>query len=65
VVGIGGSSHASHRHERAKRSSTKVVSSGGFDWGDAAIGGALALGLALLAGTAVRVSRQVGKPQTA
>jgi hypothetical protein len=41
------------------------VASSGFDWGDAAIGAGIALGLVLLGATAFRATRGVGKPQTA
>jgi hypothetical protein len=43
----------------------QVVSSPGFDWGDAAIGAGIALGIVLLGGAAVSASRHRGKPQTA
>jgi hypothetical protein len=65
VVGIGGPRMHVIGTSEPSVSSTRIVSSRGFDWGDAAIGATLALGLALLAGSAVRVSRQFGKPQTA
>jgi hypothetical protein len=43
----------------------QVVSSPGFDWGDAGIGAALAFGLLGLGLAAYRVSRHLGSPQTA
>jgi len=43
----------------------QVVSSPGFDWGDAGIGAALALGLLGLGVAAYRVTRHLGSPQTA
>jgi hypothetical protein len=46
-------------------STPQVVSSPGFDWGDAGIGAGLALGLALLGGAAIRATRHLGQPQTA
>jgi hypothetical protein len=46
-------------------SGTRVVSSGGFDWSDAGIGAALALGLVLIGGAALVAIRQLGRPQTA
>jgi hypothetical protein len=55
-----------NRRGDSPRVSTPVtVASPGFDWGDAGIGAALALGLVLLAGAAVLTSRQLQKPQTA
>jgi hypothetical protein len=46
-------------------SSSKVVSSGGFDWGDAGIGAAILFGLVLVGGVALYSSRHLGKAQTA
>jgi hypothetical protein len=46
-------------------SSTEVVVASGFDWNDAAIGAGIALGLVLLGGAGFRVTRHVGKAQTA
>jgi len=46
-------------------SGTELVSSPGFNWGDAGIGAALALGLVLMGGVALRVTRDSSKPQTA
>jgi hypothetical protein len=43
----------------------EVVASPGFDWGDAAIGAGIALGLVLLAGAAFETTRRLHKPQTA
>jgi hypothetical protein len=55
-----------NRRADTPRVSTPVtVASPGFDWGDAGIGAALALGLVLLAGAAVLTTRQLQKPQTA
>jgi hypothetical protein len=55
-----------NRRADTPRVSTPVtVASPGFDWGDAGIGAALALGLVLLAGAAVLTSRQLQNPQTA
>jgi hypothetical protein len=55
-----------NRRADTPRISTPVtVASPGFDWGDAGVGAALALGLVLLAGAAVLTSRHVQKPQTA
>jgi hypothetical protein len=46
-------------------STPELVSSTGFDWGDAGIGAGIILGLVLLSGVAVYTTRQVGKAQTA
>lgn len=46
-------------------STPQVVSAPGFDWGDAGVGAGIVLGLALLAGAALRTTRHLGKPQTA
>jgi hypothetical protein len=56
-----------NRRADSPRVSTPVaVASPGFDWGDAGIGAALALGLVvLLAGAAVLASRRHRMPQTA
>jgi hypothetical protein len=43
----------------------QLVSSPGFDWGDAGIGAALAIGLVLLGGAAFRLTRHLGEAQTA
>jgi hypothetical protein len=43
----------------------QLVSSPGFDWGDAGIGAGVALGLVLLGGAAFGATRQLGKAQTA
>jgi hypothetical protein len=43
----------------------QVVSSPGFDWGDAGIGAGIALGLVLLAGAAFQATRHLGRMQTA
>jgi hypothetical protein len=43
----------------------QVVSSPGFDWGDAGIGAALAFGLLGVGMAAYRVTRRLGSPQTA
>jgi hypothetical protein len=43
----------------------QVVSSPGFDWGDAAIGAGIALALVLLAGAAFETTRRLGKAQAA
>jgi hypothetical protein len=42
----------------------QLVSSPGFDWGDAGIGAGIALGLVLLGGAAFGAARRLGKPQT-
>jgi hypothetical protein len=55
-----------NRRADSPRVSTPVtVASPGFDWGDAGLGAALALGLVLLAGAAVLTSKHLAKPQTA
>jgi hypothetical protein len=56
-----------NRRADSPRVSTPVtIASPGFDWGDAGIGAALALGLVvLLAGAAVLASRRHRMPQTA
>jgi hypothetical protein len=55
-----------NRRADTPRASTPVaVASPGFDWRDAGIGAALALGLVLFAAAAVLTSRQLQKPQTA
>jgi hypothetical protein len=55
-----------NRRADTPRVSTPVaVASPGFDWGDAGIGAALALGLVLFAAAAVLTSRRIQKPQTA
>jgi hypothetical protein len=46
-------------------SAPQVVASPGIDWGDAAIGAALAVGLMLLGGAAFYSTRHLGKAQTA
>jgi hypothetical protein len=46
-------------------SSPQVVASPGINWGDAAIGAAIALGLLLLGGAAFYGTRHIGKAQTA
>jgi hypothetical protein len=46
-------------------SSPQVVSSPGFDWGDAAIGAGFLAAIVLLGAGALYATRQVGKPQTA
>ena len=46
-------------------SSPQVVASPGIDWGDAAIGAAIALGLLLLGSAAFYGTRHMGKAQTA
>jgi hypothetical protein len=46
-------------------STPQLVSSPGFDWNDAGIGAALALGLVLAAGGAYIATRHLGRPQTA
>jgi hypothetical protein len=46
-------------------STPQVVASPGIDWGDAAIGAAIAVGLLLLGGAAFYGTRRVGKAQTA
>jgi hypothetical protein len=46
-------------------STPQAVSSRGFGWSDAGIGAALAVGLVLLSGAALRVARHLGKAQTA
>jgi hypothetical protein len=43
----------------------QLVSSPGFDWGDAGIGAGVVVGLVLLGGAAVGARRHLGKPQTA
>jgi hypothetical protein len=43
----------------------QLVSSPGFDWGDAGIGAALAIGLVLLGGAAFRLTRHLGEAHTA
>ena len=43
----------------------QVVSSPGFDWGDAGIGAALAFGLLGVGMATYRVTRRLGSPQTA
>jgi hypothetical protein len=43
----------------------QLVSSPGFDWGDAGIGAGVAVGLVLLGGAAVGARRHLGRPQTA
>lgn len=46
-------------------SGSDLVSSPGFNWGDAGIGAGLAIALVLMGGAAFRVTRYSGKPQTA
>jgi hypothetical protein len=46
-------------------STPQAVASPGFDWSDAGIGAAIALGLVLLGAVSVRATRNLGKPQTA
>jgi hypothetical protein len=65
VVGIGGPRMHVTGTSEPSVSSTKVVSSGGFDWGDAGIGAAILFGLVLLGGVAFYSSRHLGKAQTA
>jgi hypothetical protein len=43
----------------------QLVSSPGFDWGDAGIGAGVVVGLVLLGEAAVGARRHLGKPQTA
>lgn len=60
---IRGPGHPNNQPNTVSR--PEVVSPDGFDWGDAGIGASLAIGLALLGGTAFRASRPLRKPQTA
>jgi hypothetical protein len=54
-----GTAIANARHDAMPVSVTKVVSSSGFDWGDAGIGaGVSSLTLALVAGLALLVTRR-------
>jgi hypothetical protein len=46
-------------------STPQVVSSPGFDWGDAGIGAAVIVGIALLGAAAFFGTRHLGRPQTA
>jgi hypothetical protein len=46
-------------------SAPQIVASPGFDWSDAAIGAAMAVGLLLLGGAAFYSTRHLGKAQTA
>jgi hypothetical protein len=54
-----------NRGEPSTGSAPQVVSSPGFDWGDAGIGAGAAIGLVLLGGAAFSAARHLGKPQTA
>jgi hypothetical protein len=46
-------------------STPQLVSAPGFDWNDAGIGAALALGLVLVGGFVLVTTRRLGSPQTA
>jgi hypothetical protein len=54
-----------NRGEPSTVATPQLVSSPGFDWGDAGIGAGVAIGLVLLGGAAVSAGRHLGKPQTA
>jgi hypothetical protein len=54
-----------NRGEPSTVATPQLVSSPGFDWGDAGIGAGVAIGLLLLGGAAVSASRHLGKQQTA
>ena len=60
-----GTAIANARHDAMPVSVVKLVGPRGFDWGDAGIGAALALGLLGLGVAAYRVTRHLGSPQTA
>jgi hypothetical protein len=46
-------------------STTQLVSSPGFDWGDAGIGAGVAIGFVLLGGAGLAMTHRAGEPQTA
>ena len=54
-----------NRGEPSTVATPQLVSSPGFDWGDAGIGAGVAIGLVLLGGAGVSASRHLGKQQTA